>query len=267
MTYKWLGVGLVAILIVVGFGVAWRFTKPATTSKAPVLVVNFAECVNAGNPVLEVYPRQCRNGDQSFVEDIGNELEKTDLIRVDTPRPNAIVSSPFTIRGEARGSWFFEATFPVELIDSDGLTIAQGIATAKKDWMTSEFVPFEATLTFAVNKNKDSSKGVLILRKDNPSGLAEHDDALEVPVTFAGYIGSTPPVEGGTTEYTCLSEQRAGDMCAQIYSPVCATIEVQCIKAPCDPIKQTFSNVCEACHSSLVHTYSLGECKRGIIKR
>ncbi len=34
-------------------------------------VSNFEECVAAGNPVMESYPRQCRHGEESFSEDIG----------------------------------------------------------------------------------------------------------------------------------------------------------------------------------------------------
>lgn len=34
--------------------------------------------------------------------------------------------------------------------------------------------------------------------------------------------------------------------CVEVYDPVCGQIEVQCIKAPCDPIWQTFSNECFA---------------------
>lgn len=111
--------------------------------------------------------------------------DKSDLIRVDNVRPNQIIASPLVITGEARGNWYFEASFPVVLVNWDGLIIAQGIATAKSDWMTSEFVPFEAKLTFTVDKNAYSNRGALILRKDNPSGLPEHDDALEIPVLFA----------------------------------------------------------------------------------
>ncbi|MEK7625591.1 MAG: hypothetical protein AAB467_04585, partial [Patescibacteria group bacterium] len=70
----------------------------------------------------------------------------------------------------------------VFLTDWDGLIIARGIATAKGDWMTTEFVPFEATLTFTADKNVYSNRGTLILKKDNPSGLPEFDDALEIPV-------------------------------------------------------------------------------------
>ena len=113
------------------------------------------------------------------------ELDKSNLIRLDNPRPNQIIQSPLTIKGEARGYWFFEASFPVILTNWDGLIIAQGIATAKGEWMTTEFVPFEATLQFIVDRNTYSNRGFLILRKDNPSGLPEHDDALEIPIVFA----------------------------------------------------------------------------------
>lgn len=121
----------------------------------------------------------------SNTENIGNELEKMNLIRIDYPRPNQTITSPLVIKGQARGNWFFEADFPVVLTDWDGKIIAQGIATAKSDWMTIEFVPYEATLTFAIDKNIYSNKGTLVLRKDNPSGLPENDDALEIPIVFS----------------------------------------------------------------------------------
>jgi len=143
---------------------------------------NFDDCVAAGYPMAESYPRQCRtkNG-LLFTEDVGNELEKTDLIRIDSPRPNQTVSSPLTVRGEARGYWFFEASFPVELLNEDNNVIAQGIATAKNDWMTEDFVPFEAVLEF---KKPSTKQGTLVLKKDNPSGLPENDDRLYLPLTF-----------------------------------------------------------------------------------
>ncbi len=145
-------------------------------------VEDFNDCVSTGNPVMESYPRQCRYGDQTFVEDIGNEMEKMDLIRLDNPRPNQKITSPVTIQGEARGTWFFEGDFPVVLIDWDGLIIAEGYATAKSSWMTEDFVQFEVTLEF--DKPELYDRGSLILKKDNPSGLPENEDALEVPVYF-----------------------------------------------------------------------------------
>lgn len=143
---------------------------------------SFEECVSAGGPIMKSYPRQCRYENKTYVENIGNELEKIDFIKLETPRPNEEIKSPLVIKGQARGSWFFEASFPVFLTDWDGKIIAQGIASAKSDWMTTEFVPFEATLTFSADKNVYSNKGSLILKKDNPSGLSQNDDALEIPV-------------------------------------------------------------------------------------
>ena len=145
-------------------------------------ITNFQECIEAGNPAMESYPRQCRAGDQTFTEYIGNELEKSDLIFLDSPRPNQTIKSPLAIKGQARGFWFFEGDFPVVLTDWDGLIIGEGIAVAQGEWMTEEFVSFTAEIKFEVPKYKNN--GTLILQKDNPSGLPENDDALEMPVFF-----------------------------------------------------------------------------------
>ena len=49
--------------------------------------------------------------------------------------------------------------------------------------------------------------------------------------------------------------------CAQIYQPVCAKIQVLCIKAPCPPIFETISNECMAkARGSLLLSYTKGEC-------
>jgi hypothetical protein len=116
-------------------------------------------------------------------ENTGNENEKKDLIRITAPRPNGVITSPLKITGEARGNWFFEASFPIVVTDWNGLILGEGYATAQGEWMTTEFVPFTATLKFK-NPNSNNKNGTLILKKDNPSGLLEHDDALEIPIVF-----------------------------------------------------------------------------------
>ena len=50
-----------------------------------------------------------------------------------------------------------------------------------------------------------------------------------------------------TERFSCTPEQRESEACAEIYEPVCATVNVQCIRAPCYSVNQTFSNACEAC--------------------
>ena len=157
-------------------GVSYFFGTPAPE------IADFTECAASGSPVMESYPRQCRTPDgETFKEDIGNELERDNLIRISEPRPNTVITSPLAIKGMARGSWFFEGSFPVKLIDGNGAELAQGVAQAKVSWMTDEFVPFETTLSFAM---PTTTTGTLFLNKDNPSGIPEHDDALRVPVRF-----------------------------------------------------------------------------------
>jgi|GEM_PF-238385 len=107
---------------------------------------------------------------------------RSNLIVVDTPAPGAMVSSPLVIRGRARGTWFFEGDFPVVLLDAKGNVVAKRFCTAKGEWMTKDFVPFEGTLTF--EKPVSGGRGALVLKKDNPADLPEHDDALEIPLFF-----------------------------------------------------------------------------------
>ena len=107
---------------------------------------------------------------------------KSEYIVLDSPAPGDVINSPLNVRGRARGIWFFEGDFPLLLRDSRGKVIAKGFATAKGEWMTQKFVPFEGTLKF--KKPEDGSRGTLILKKNNPTDLPEHDDALEIPIFF-----------------------------------------------------------------------------------
>lgn len=109
---------------------------------------------------------------------------KEDLIVLETPLKGVDISSPLTIRGKARGQWFFEGSFPVTLVNWDGLIIAEGYVTAQGEWMTTEFVPFEGIITFTAPDTSVSNKGWLILKKDNPSNDPRLDDALEVEIHY-----------------------------------------------------------------------------------
>ena len=104
-----------------------------------------------------------------------------DLLTVIEPLPGEKVASPLTISGRARGTWYFEATAPVELRDASGTVIAHGTIRAQGDWMTTDFVPFTATLTFTAPV---TSTGTLILKNDNPSGDPARQKELDIPVEF-----------------------------------------------------------------------------------
>lgn len=104
----------------------------------------------------------------------------TSVIVLLSPSPNSVVTSPLIVKGEAPGNWFFEANLPIELTDLDGNRIAIVGAMATEEWMTVEMVPFEGTLTFTTNEEE----GYLVIHKDNPSALPEHDASEKFPVRF-----------------------------------------------------------------------------------
>jgi hypothetical protein len=172
----------VGILFIISFSALIYFILQEEDGKRPpAQVTNYEECVRAGGTVAESYPPVCTTKDKkSFTQDIGNELEKQELIKLANPRPGQTITSPVEIRGEARGNWFFEATFPVKFLDSKGNVIGTGHAESEGEWMTTDFVPFSGTINF---ETKDT-KGTLILEKNNPSGLEHNADRLEIPVSF-----------------------------------------------------------------------------------
>ncbi|NOS66821.1 MAG: hypothetical protein HOO67_00405 [Candidatus Peribacteraceae bacterium] len=101
-------------------------------------------------------------------------------ITVGFPKANAVVQSPLTVTGTARGTWYFEASFPIKLLDDQGNELASAVAQAQGDWMTEDFVPFVTTLTFTTT----AKMGTLVLQKDNPSGMPENDKSVSIPVRF-----------------------------------------------------------------------------------
>lgn len=109
-------------------------------------------------------------------------INKTDLIKVESLHAGDGIQSPLIVSGQARGNWFFEASFPIKILDKNGEVIGQGHAEAQGEWMTENFVPWKATVSFIA---PDSGKGEVVFMKDNPSGLPEHDAEVRVPVSFA----------------------------------------------------------------------------------
>lgn len=102
-------------------------------------------------------------------------------LRLFNLKPEGVVRDGFTLVGEAR-LWYFEGDFPVTIEDDNGNVIFRGPASAQDEWMTDQFVPFQVALDF--DADPETVGGVIILEKDNPSGLSENAEAVEVPVRF-----------------------------------------------------------------------------------
>jgi hypothetical protein len=110
----------------------------------------------------------------------GTPTENADVI-LENPESNERITSPLKVTGKARGGWFFEASFPIKLLDGNGKQLAVSHVQAQGEWMTSDYVPFEGTLTFPTPTTAD---GTLVLEKDNPSGLPENAKEIRIPVRF-----------------------------------------------------------------------------------
>lgn len=129
-----------------------------------------------------------RNTDQIAQDALAPEAapaSKDDLITVSYPLPGGTVASPLVVKGRARGNWYFEASFPVSLVAEGGVVLAEGYATAQGDWVTTEYVPFTATLKYTLPVGSAPMRAYLILKKDNPSGEAQYDNQLSLPVTLS----------------------------------------------------------------------------------
>ena len=108
-------------------------------------------------------------------------FSKDDLIQVDASFGQLVFESGVMVTGTARGPWYFEASFPVELRDANNSVMESTVAQAQTDWMTTNYVPFSFTLNFGM---PTTATGTLILKKDNPSGEPANDNQLVIPVQF-----------------------------------------------------------------------------------
>ena len=156
--------------------------------KVPALpaVMSFEDCAKAGYPVMESQPRQCRTPDgRTYAEELPQKAtyanSSADLIAVYLPFPGAVTGKTFSVTGKARGTWYFEASFPIEVLDNNGKVLAQTPAKAQGDWMTADFVPFKAELTVPQSY---VGPATIVLKKDNPSGMPERDASVSIPITI-----------------------------------------------------------------------------------
>jgi hypothetical protein len=186
-TFVFILVALIAVVgIIVGTGVFKTHEQPQATAPE---VLSFEDCAAAGYPVMESYPRQCRTPDgRLYVEEIPAPTPtylnaSADLITVTNPTPGSVTGKEFTVMGQARGTWYFEASFPIEVRDTAGNLLASGIGQplGGADWMTEEFVPFSAEITVP---ESFIGEAVLILKNDNPSGLPENARSVSFPFTI-----------------------------------------------------------------------------------
>lgn len=106
--------------------------------------------------------------------------EKGSILILDNIKDGDTVDEGFEIKGRVSGEWFFEGTFPVRVLNTQGEIIESLIATSKGDWMTSNLVDFTFTLDLDLDKE---SIVKIVFEKSNASNLVENDDSASITVT------------------------------------------------------------------------------------
>ena len=157
-------------------------TKEASTQTPNVY--SFEECVNAKYLVIETSPRLCIDPKgKNFVKVIATkfiyEKSNADMIVVDSTVLEEYGYRHLVIKGKARGTWFYEANFPIQVLDGAGKVIATRYGNAEKDWMTNEFVPFYSIIAVPTSYTGELT---IQLKNNNPSDLREHDASLSFSV-------------------------------------------------------------------------------------
>ncbi|MFZ3019937.1 MAG: Gmad2 immunoglobulin-like domain-containing protein [Minisyncoccia bacterium] len=172
---------LVIIIFVIGsFASLKKIGKIGTAS-----IDNFESCIKAGYPVQESFPRTCTDdAGNSYVESLNamTGAITNEKVHVFFPTPGIVVATPISFSGEAKGNWYFEGSFPVEVRDLTGKVVARAVARSEGDWMTDKFVPFEDEI--AVPLSVDTGNLFLVLKKDNPSGDPERDEEVVIPIKY-----------------------------------------------------------------------------------
>lgn len=100
------------------------------------------------------------------------------MISVSAPEGDARVGHSFTVEGRARGTWYADGAFPVEIQNESGVVLVRASAKAAGDWMSPDFVPF----SLEVATPYYSGPARIVLKMANPSDRPERDTSISIPV-------------------------------------------------------------------------------------
>lgn len=140
--------------------------------KEVLLVIILGIIIIALTGVLFFWPKQANGPDVTEDKDV----------QVFNIKEGDTINSPLVVEGKAKGTWFFEASFPIKITDEAGTVLGSSYVQAQGEWTTTDFVPFKGEISYA---SKEGGKGFLVLAKDNPSGLPENDKEIKIPVVLS----------------------------------------------------------------------------------
>ncbi len=120
---KWLMWSLIVLaLVILLVAVYFIITRNTTVGNE---ITNFEECIAAGNPAMESYPRQCRDsvGDRTFIEVIDNPNNENNNFEICDCSSDIYNCDDFSSKNEAQECFEFcmtEVGRDIHGLDNDG---------------------------------------------------------------------------------------------------------------------------------------------------
>jgi len=188
----WVGIAVIFIVAITVGVYALRVEKTNPDAGGQV-GQNIPINKNPDQVACSMIAKQCP--DSSYVSQTGPNCEFAacpaeaglpDKLTVALPKSDDLISSPVSVSGQARGGWFFEGSFPIQVFDSNDKLLGSGTAKfAPKNpndtWMTNDFVDFQGSVQFS---QPATDGGYILFKKDNPSGDPAKDESLKLPIKF-----------------------------------------------------------------------------------
>ncbi|MEM6430120.1 MAG: hypothetical protein AAF708_12835, partial [Deinococcota bacterium] len=96
------------------------------------------------------------------------------------------LSSPFSLTGQAPGTWLYKGLGYVVLLDEAGNLLAEVTLTTDEDWQTSELIDIRGELEFELPTELVGTQGRLEFIKENLVGEPEYDASISFSIVLAG---------------------------------------------------------------------------------
>ena len=148
--------------------------------KHTLLVIALA-LVAACSPPAEKAKGQGANPERTTAADTGvarTGVASDDLVLTKGPAAGARVASPLSVEGSAPNDWFSAGEFVAQIVNADGIVIAQSPALPQSDWQKPGAVPFIADLVFEVDADTPAT---LLLQE--PHGQTPREKRIAVVLT------------------------------------------------------------------------------------
>ncbi|OGZ34350.1 MAG: hypothetical protein A2174_03795 [Candidatus Portnoybacteria bacterium RBG_13_41_18] len=135
---------LVVIALVIVYAYFYKAPAPQDNEN-PITITNFEECVAAGNPVMESYPRQCGVGDKTFTEIINTTMTEAEarLIAEQTCIKGGEALTSGGIYNANSKTWWFDANLnSTQQGCNPACVVSEETKTAEINWRCTGLIPF-----------------------------------------------------------------------------------------------------------------------------